>query len=157
MLYFAYGSNLDLIQMRLRCPDVRYVGKARLDAYRLCFPRWSRIRESAVASFVPAVGEKVWGVLYELGDADLARLDQREGYDRRRQAADNVRNRVTVAVTRPAGEKSRAAVYIATPSANAGQPSSQYLAYLLQLAEACALPAEYRAMLATVKTAQMAA
>ena len=37
MLYFAYGSNLDVQQMALRCPRARKLGRARLDGYELKF------------------------------------------------------------------------------------------------------------------------
>ena len=50
MLYYAYGADLDPSQMRQRCPQARYVNKARLDGYALCFPRWSDRRLHAVAS-----------------------------------------------------------------------------------------------------------
>ena len=157
MLYFAYGSNLDPTQMRLRCPEARYIGKARLDGYRLCFPRWSKIRASAVAGLEPAAGEAVWGVLYEIGETDLARLDEREGYDKRRAPVDNSHNRATVMVARHEGKVSEAETYVATPSADAGLPSSEYIDYLLQLAVACDLPADYREKLKAVKTVPLAA
>ena len=38
MLYFAYGSNLDLDQIRDRLPDIRVVGLALLRDHRLTFP-----------------------------------------------------------------------------------------------------------------------
>ena len=63
MLYFAYGGNLDAMQMRLRCPSARAAGKARLDDYRFCFPLWSRIRQSGLIGIEPAEGERVWGML----------------------------------------------------------------------------------------------
>jgi gamma-glutamylcyclotransferase (GGCT)/AIG2-like uncharacterized protein YtfP len=157
MLYFTYGSNLDPTQMRLRCPQARYVNKARLDGYRLCFPRWSKIRASAVVGLEPAAGETVWGVLYEIGDGDLARLDEREGYDKRRAVAANSHNRATVAVTLPDGKVREAETYVATPSPDAGLPSAEYIDYLMQLAVACDLPESYRDKLKTVETAPLAA
>ena len=36
-LYIAYGSNLNLEQMRCRCPTAEVVGKATLDGWRLRF------------------------------------------------------------------------------------------------------------------------
>ena len=35
--YFAYGSNMNLGQMRFRCPDAEVVGNVRLEDYRLAF------------------------------------------------------------------------------------------------------------------------
>ena len=39
MLYFAYGSNLNLGQMQNRCPDSVPVARVILKGYQLCFNR----------------------------------------------------------------------------------------------------------------------
>ena len=36
-LYFAYGSNINLEQMAVRCPAAQVVGPAVLDGYELLF------------------------------------------------------------------------------------------------------------------------
>jgi len=142
MLYFAYGSNMDVVQLRLRCPEARYICKARLDGYRLCFPAWSKLRETAVISIEEAA-DAVWGVLYKLTISDLARLDIREGFDLRRDRMRNIRNRGAVTVARSDGYVSAAETYVATPTPDPGRPSEQYIAYLIRLAVACELPEEY--------------
>ena len=63
MIYFAYGSNLDQMQMGQRCPDAKLVGLAQLADHRLCFPRRSPVRGCAVASVEPHAGGMVWGVM----------------------------------------------------------------------------------------------
>jgi hypothetical protein len=157
MLYFAYGSNLDAGQMRLRCPDARFVGRARLDDYRFCFPVWSRIRQSGLISVEAAIGERVWGVLYDMHDADLIRLDQREGYDPNRPPSRNAFNRVTVKVARGQSKTSDAETYVARPGMEARMPSADYLAYLLNLAAARGLPDEYQSRLRDVRITALAA
>lgn len=47
----------------------------------LMFNRRSIRTGTGVADVVPAAGESVWGVLYEVDDAELALLDRKEGYD----------------------------------------------------------------------------
>jgi gamma-glutamylcyclotransferase (GGCT)/AIG2-like uncharacterized protein YtfP len=153
MLYFAYGANLDATQMRLRCPEARHVGKARLDDYRFCFPVWSRIRQSGLISIEPSVGERVWGVLYEIRDSDIGRLDQREGYDAERPPSRNQFNRVTVNVARGQGKTSEAQTYVARPAMEGRSPSADYIAYLLHLAAARGLPEDYQAKLREVRAA----
>lgn len=37
MLYFAYGSNINLQQMAVRCPDAQVVEPAVLENYELLF------------------------------------------------------------------------------------------------------------------------
>ena len=87
MYYFAYGSNLDPLQMRLRCPEAKFVSTAKLDGYRICFPRKSFVRDCAVISIEPVPGEAVWGALYELDGVDIARLDERDQPRQREQQA----------------------------------------------------------------------
>lgn len=78
-LYFAYGSNLDVDQMRARCPESRALFRARLLDHRLEFTHLSRKWGGGAADVVPAPGELVWGVVYALGDGEWERLDGFEG------------------------------------------------------------------------------
>jgi gamma-glutamylcyclotransferase (GGCT)/AIG2-like uncharacterized protein YtfP len=157
MLYFAYGANLDATQMRLKCAEARYVGKGRLDDYRICFPVWSRIRQSWLVGIEPAAGERVWGGLYELGEAELTRLDHREGYDAMRRPSRNTFNRVTVTVARGQGRSSQAETYVAKSGSDINQPSADYLAYLVHLAGARGLPEEYQSRLKGMRQTPLAA
>ena len=100
-IYFAYGSNLDLLQMQLRCPEAQFVSTARLDGYRICFPRKSFVRDCAVISIEPAVGESVWGALYELDGTDLAAPRRARGL--RQEARPRPRTSTTAS---PFGSKS---------------------------------------------------
>jgi gamma-glutamylcyclotransferase (GGCT)/AIG2-like uncharacterized protein YtfP len=82
-LYFAYGSNLDVAQMKERCPSSDPLGVARLSGYRLAFSRYSRTRGCGVADIVTQAGAEVWGLVYELSESDLTgSLDRYEGYPR---------------------------------------------------------------------------
>jgi hypothetical protein len=148
MYYFAYGSNLDLLQMQLRCPEAQFVSTAKLDGYRICFPRKSFVRDCAVISVEPAAGEQVWGVLYELDGTDIARLDEREGYDRRRDRQLNQRNRATVRVEGSDERVVAAEIYIAVPTPDPGLPSPQYVGYLVASAAECGLPKSHLVKLA---------
>jgi len=82
-LYFAYGSNLDADQMQSRCPSSSPRFRARLHHHRLDFTYFSSRWNGGAADVVPHSGAEVWGVVYELDEADLSRLDRFEGgYDR---------------------------------------------------------------------------
>jgi gamma-glutamylcyclotransferase (GGCT)/AIG2-like uncharacterized protein YtfP len=148
MYYFAYGTNLDLLQMQLRCPEAQLVGTAKLAGYRLCFPRRSYIRDCAVISIEPAEGEDVWGALYELDGTDIQRLDEREGYDKKRDRALNPYNRVTVRVEASDDRAVVAETYVAVPATNAGMPSPQYVGYLVASAAEVGLPKSHLVKLA---------
>lgn len=73
MNYFAYGSNMDVQQMAVRCPDAVVVGTACLPGHRFL------INTHGVATVVPSQEEVVHGVLWEISKADEASLDRYEG------------------------------------------------------------------------------
>ena len=84
--YFAYGSNLDPLQMQQRCPDAVFVERARLPNHRLLFCGYSKIKESAVANIKADNNSTVWGAVYLLTDNDWQTLDRIEGNLYRRQS-----------------------------------------------------------------------
>lgn len=71
--YFAYGSNLNVGQMALRCPDATNPRPAKLADHD-----WL-INERGVATLEPFDGSEVHGVVWQLNDHDLAVLDSAEG------------------------------------------------------------------------------
>lgn len=72
-LYFAYGSNLNLGQMAVRCPQAGVVGKAVLEGYELAFRR-------GVLTVLPKEGGRVNGLLWRINAWDELTLDRYEGY-----------------------------------------------------------------------------
>ena len=80
--YFAYGSNMDEEHMKTRCSRARYLGRGVLTNYKIAFTRYSSKWDSSVADVVASQGEVVWGVLYELSEEDLLKLDRFEGHPR---------------------------------------------------------------------------
>jgi cation transport regulator ChaC len=82
-LVFAYGSNMDIAQMRERCPDSKHRFEpvvAKAEGWKLCFPRYSDNRKGGVGSIIRAPGEVVRGIVYQIVTSrDLKRLDTREG------------------------------------------------------------------------------
>ena len=80
-LYFAYGSNLWIGQMRQRCPSTRIEGIATLPAYRLWFPVRSERWGGGVASITEDSQARVEGVLYRISWGDLKVMDRYEGVD----------------------------------------------------------------------------
>ena len=65
MLYFAYGSNLNLFQMKRRCKDSVFLKKYELKGYRLNFRSKYRAAdiEKSKTSLVP-------GALFEISKSD---------------------------------------------------------------------------------------
>ena len=65
--------------MRERCPSTRFICVAKLPDPRLAFTRKSTRRNCGVADVVKTEGNEVWGVVYEIDDDDLPKLDRLEG------------------------------------------------------------------------------
>lgn len=75
--YIAYGSNLNVQQMRWRCPGARIIGTAELQDYRLLF------KGSKTGSYLTVEPEKECTVpvaVWEVTDQDELALDRYEGY-----------------------------------------------------------------------------
>ncbi|MXZ01981.1 gamma-glutamylcyclotransferase [Candidatus Poribacteria bacterium] len=72
MRYFAYGSNMNIAQMRERCPGITHIGRYQLDGFRLVF--------NYHADIVPAEGCTVHGALWSITPGYEAALDRYEGY-----------------------------------------------------------------------------
>ena len=70
--YFAYGSNLDVEQMKVRCPNSEMIGKVSLPNWRLVF--------RGVADIEPFTGSQVEGGIWKISESDEVALDNYEVY-----------------------------------------------------------------------------
>jgi gamma-glutamylcyclotransferase (GGCT)/AIG2-like uncharacterized protein YtfP len=75
---------MDCREMKLVCPSARFVTRACLRDHRLDFTRYSKTRRCGVADILAERGNEVWGVVYEIDEADLPSLHRKEGYYRDR-------------------------------------------------------------------------
>ena len=75
MLYFAYGSNLNHLQMKKRCKDSIFLKKINLDNFKLTFR--SKFR---AADIEPKKKSIVPGALFEISKSDERKLDIYEDY-----------------------------------------------------------------------------
>lgn len=80
-LYLAYGSNLNLAQMRYRCPDARVVGYTYLPDRKLVF-RGSSMGSYLTLDEAPGAYPGVPCGVFEITERDLMFLDLYEGYPR---------------------------------------------------------------------------
>ena len=75
--YLAYGSNLNMTQMRYRCPGAVPLGTAEIKDYRLLF---KGSRSGSYLTIEKAEGYTVPVGVWAVTKADEARLDRYEGY-----------------------------------------------------------------------------
>ena len=70
--YIAYGSNLSVAQMSVRCPDAKIAGMAALEGWKLVFRTHATIE--------PEEGRVVPVLIWEISDRDERNLDRYEGF-----------------------------------------------------------------------------
>ena len=81
MLYFAYGSNLNHIQMKDRCIGAKYIKKYTLNGYKLCFSHKTNHSIYGHANIIKNKKSKVYGALWNINKKDEKELDWYEGVD----------------------------------------------------------------------------
>jgi len=143
VLYFAYGSNMNWKQMRERCPSSRFVGIAVLRDHKLAFTRESDDRSCGVADVVAENGTQVWGVVYEIADLDVGKLDASEGFRPGRDKNSYYRRECLVFLD---GEDQRpltVSAYFGDPQPNPPLPNAEYKNLILAGAKHWHLPEDY--------------
>ena len=75
--YIAYGSNLNVRQMALRCPTAKAVGTAVIKNYELLF---KGSKTGAYLTIEPKVGAEVPVAVWSVEQNDELNLDRYEGY-----------------------------------------------------------------------------
>ncbi len=108
-----------------RCPNSKAGFLATLHNYKLVFLGWSRQWRGGVASIKPFRGERILGVIYEISEGDLRRLDKYEGYP-------SNYNRLKVTVFSEGGEAVEAITYIKSGQLEETLPAKEYLAMMQQ-------------------------
>jgi gamma-glutamylcyclotransferase (GGCT)/AIG2-like uncharacterized protein YtfP len=143
MLNFAYGSNMNWDQMRERCPSSRFSGIAVLRDHKLAFTRKSVNRGCGVADVVSDDGAQVWGVVYEIADHDVGKLDASEGFRPGRDKNSYFRRECLVFLD---GEDQRPltlSAYFGDPQPNPPLPNAVYRNLIIAGARHWHLPEEY--------------
>lgn len=77
--YIAYGSNLNIWQMRHRCPSARIIGTSEIPGYQLLF---KGSRSGSYLTIEKKDGAKVPVAAWEVTPEDELALDRYEGFPR---------------------------------------------------------------------------
>ena len=75
--YVAYGSNLNVKQMKMRCPGATILGTAKLKDYELLF---KGSKTGSYLTIEKKEGSTVPVVIWEVTESDEKALDRYEGY-----------------------------------------------------------------------------
>jgi len=129
--------------MQHRCPGSSLLSVGSLPDYKLAFTAFSKTWNAGVADVVMADGERVWGLVYALSEADLSALDEWEGYPEQY-------TRFLGSIETPAGSI-EAWLYTVSNKKEIVAPSRQYLEIIRQAALRHGFPEAYVRMLAEVE------
>ena len=120
--YIAYGSNLNVQQMQMRCPHAKVVGTAILEGWELLF---KGSKTGSYLTIEECEGGTVPVAVWEVAESDVAALDRYEGFPvfyykkELHLRCKSIRSGRTKAVT--------AFVYIMDETRPLGRPTDYYL------------------------------
>ncbi|MEM3399905.1 MAG: gamma-glutamylcyclotransferase family protein [Candidatus Micrarchaeia archaeon] len=138
ILYFAYGSNMDRDRMLKRGVKIFSESIGYIKMWKLVFNKKAPNKGEGYANIVPNKNSKVYGVIYEIEETDILKLDEYEGYPTHY-------DRQAITVIRSDGTEIKAQVYIAKNDMTDTnlKPSKSYMQYILNGARQHNLPEEY--------------
>jgi gamma-glutamylcyclotransferase len=146
MLYFSYGSFLDSETLMKHCPNAKYVGKAVLPNWEVQFNFLSRTYNGGVTGIEPAAAKLVRGVLYEVTDEELLKLDKIEGIP------EGIYYRQTLYVVDELCKVVKAGTYRTTNPKGPFKPTKKYIGLMIKGAKEHALDAQYVKELELIET-----
>lgn len=138
--YFAYGSDMNNEQMLARGAKPKVAGVAKLSDYRLAFFGYSAVWDGAEETVVPAPGQEVWGVVFELSSSDWERLDNAQDV---RLDGTGAYFHFPVKVTDQLGKVHNVLLYTKDKRGIPQKPSQEYLNFIIQGAVDHELPSAY--------------
>ena len=119
--YIAYGSNLNIEQMKHRCSQAVVIGRAYLNDYQLVF---RGPNGGAVATIEKKEGEFVPVGIWQISESDESSLDKYEGWPLL-QRKDTFEVKVN-------DETIEAMAYVMNEGRSLGGPSQEYLKTILR-------------------------
>ena len=138
--YFAYGADLAPAQMKKRCPNAEFIGRAVLPNHAIGFDHFSKRWDGGVLDIEESRSEQVAGVLYEIPHDEIRKLDTtKDGYQRSRFPVYPVDEEGIVNSENPI----EAEIYDAPSSERDVPPTLAYLDTLIEGARHWNLPEDY--------------
>ncbi len=137
MLYFTYGSFMDIDNLRKHAPSAKFVCKALIPNWEVQFNYYSKNYRGGVTGIEPALNRLVRGAVYEIPPDEMEHLDNIEGIPQ------GTYYRHPIMVVSEAGEPMLAHVYRTTNPRGPFKPTERYLRYMVDGAKSLGLPPEY--------------
>ena len=132
-VYVAYGSNLNMEQMRDRCPTAEFIGTGAIENYELQF---KGSLHNAHATIAPKEGSSALVGVWRIQKRDESHLDMYEGYNPKGYC---YYNKEQIPVKMDDGSTITGMVYIMDPRMDFGNPSAGYYDIVHRGYEDCGL------------------
>jgi cation transport regulator ChaC len=154
--YFAYGSNMDKVDLDKWC-DKNSVNRvtflsvtpAKLKDHKLSFNYFSTQRNAGAANIMASDGDHVYGLLVDIADSDLKTLRRKEGHP-------NSYEEIPVEVeTRDGALVQNVKTYKAVKERELSKhqpPTREYLDLIIKIADKYNFPHSYVDFLKSVET-----
>jgi hypothetical protein len=139
------------MQMKGRCPSARFAGVAKLPDHRLAFTRRSVTRGCGVADALPEARRSIWGVVFDISELDVGKLNKDEGYRPGRDTNSYWRRGCMVFLDGDEDQPITAETYFAKREMDPPPPNRAYMDLILSGARHWHLPADYIAELEAVE------
>ncbi len=121
--YIAYGSNLNIRQMRMRCPGARVIGTSEVKDYELLF---KGSKTGSYLTIEPKAGASVPVAVWDVTEQDEMALDRFEGFPDFYYKAEMVLPVKGIKTGKV--RRRRVFVYIMHEERSLGLPSANYVA-----------------------------
>lgn len=132
-VYVAYGSNLNMEQMRDRCPTAEFIGTGAIENYELQF---KGSLHNAHATIAPKEGSSALVGVWRIQKPDESHQDMYEGYNPKSYC---YYNKEQIPVKMDDGSTLTGMVYIMDSRMDFGNPSKNYYDIVRQGYEDCGL------------------
>jgi len=138
--YFAYGTLVGTAAMQEYCPSAQPVAIARYPGHRLAFRQYSD-DPARCGCHIEASDDDLYGVVYDLSDDDMAKLDDASGVGK------GWFRRIPIEAITDDGETIATTTYELVAPGDAKTPSPDYVGLVRIGSESAGLPAGYRTRL----------
>jgi len=146
MLYFTYGSFMDIENLRKHAPSSKFVCKALIPNWEVQFNYYSTNYKGGVTGIEPALNKLVRGAVYEIPPNEMEHLDTIEG------VPSGTYYRHPIMVVSEKGEPMLAHIYRTTNPRGPFKPTKKYLRYIIEGAKTLGLPEEYISQFSNLET-----
>jgi len=148
-LYFAYGADMDLDNLKRRAGNAQAVSVASLPGFRLAFFGHDPLWDGALETLLRDEHAVTWGVLYRLDPTAWERLDTLVGAT---LEGSGLYFHYPVEVATPDGQVHAVRTYKKDVQGDPRTPSAEYLAVILKGATVHGVPGDYLDILRAIQS-----